>query len=84
MMRMGLAVPAGRSWLRATACQNCRMKMPPGVPGPGGQVDLGLARGVGLACARCRRFVQQRHLPIRQGAPGACPAPLEWDMLQGS
>src|SRR5580700_7046647 len=33
MMRMGLAWPAGKSSLRQSACQNCRMKMPPGVPG---------------------------------------------------
>jgi hypothetical protein len=33
MMRSGLALPTGRSRLRHTACQNWRMKMPPGVPG---------------------------------------------------
>ena len=32
MMRSGLALPAARSRLRQTACQNRRMKMPPGVP----------------------------------------------------
>jgi hypothetical protein len=30
---MGLATPAAKSSERATAIQNCRMKMPPGVPG---------------------------------------------------
>ena len=33
MIRRGLACPAARSRLRQTACQNYRMKMPPGVPG---------------------------------------------------
>src|SRR5215472_9841300 len=34
MMRIGFAAPFGRSWLRATAIQNFRMKRPPGVSGP--------------------------------------------------
>src|SRR5262245_20130399 len=77
MMRIGLTCPAGRSWLRWMACQNCRMKMPPDVPGRVVARSIALRRAGAMRCARDRRdfsIIAMALLLDRQPRPSMKPA----------